>query len=83
MKPISPVSMYVTNSCNHTQCRHILHKTNSFGRMHFKIIRSLSYVEPQNVDFIHFKSVEYMSPREKIDKQIRPVLLGCLTSAML
>lgn len=37
MKPISPVSMYVTNSCNHTQCRHILHKTNSFGRMHFKI----------------------------------------------
>lgn len=79
MKPISPVSMYVTNSCNHTQCRHILHKTNSFGRMHFKIynVNLYGHVEPQNVEFIYFKSVEYMSPREKIDKQIRPVLLGC------
>lgn len=47
--------------------------------MRFKIynVNLYGHVEPQNAEFIYFKSVEYMSPREKIDKQIRPVLLGC------
>lgn len=79
MKPITLEYMYFTNSCNHTQCRHILNKTNSFLRMRFKIynVNLYGHVEPQNVEFIYFKSVEYMSPKEKIDKQIRLVLLGC------